>query len=298
MKKSKNILFAVLFLSVCSATTAQIAISGFGSTRSRVVTDSLHSAILNSWRTYSVFLPDSYDSNSEKNYPVLYLLHGIMDTNTGWYENGRVKSVMDQLAQSGDVCEMIIVTPNAGGNIYQGVWNGYFNMPGWNYEDFFFKEFVPHIETAYRIIADRSHRAIGGLSMGGGGSTVYAQRHPDMFCACYAMSALMTVPAGGGLPADSRRLMEIFENSVREHSAIDFVTNANSQTVEKLRKINWFVDCGDDDILFDVNILFYQAMRAAQIPCQLRIHDGAHNWQYWHLALFRALPFFSRSFGK
>ena len=291
-----RIIFVVLLLSVCSATSAQI--SGFGGTRSRVITDSIHSTVLDAWRTYSVFLPDSYDSNSEKNYPVLYLLHGILDTNTGWYENGRVKSVMDQLTQNGDVCEMIIVTPNAGGNIYEGVWNGYFNMPGWSYEDFFFNEFVPHIESTYRIIADRSHRAIGGLSMGGGGSTVYAQRHPDVFCACYAMSALMTVPAEGGLPSRGQSLMDIFENSVREHSAIDFVTNADSQTVEKLRKINWFVDCGDDDILFDVNILFYQVMRTAQIPCQLRIHDGAHNWQYWHLALYKALPFFSRSFGK
>jgi poly(3-hydroxybutyrate) depolymerase len=222
--KTNRSLFAVLFLLVCLEIPAQTL--RFGDTRSRVVTDSIHSAILDSYRAYSVFLPDGYDNNSEKKYPVLYLLHGILNTNKGWYENGRVKSVMDQLTQSGDACEMIIVTPNAGGNIYEGVWNGYFNMPDWSYEDFFFNEFVPHIERVYRIRADKSHRAIGGLSMGGGGSTVYAQRHPDMFCACYAMSALMTVPAEGGLPSHGQSLMDIFNNSVREHSAIDFVTDA------------------------------------------------------------------------
>ena len=266
--------------------------------RSRVVVDSLPSRILGETRGYTVLLPRNYDVNTDKKYPVVYLLHGIMDTNEGWYKNGQVKTVMDRLVESGETEEMIVVTPNAGGNIYAGVWNGYFNMPGWNYEDFFFQEFLPHIESKYRIIGDRAHRAIGGLSMGGGGSTVYAQRHPDMFCAVYAMSALMTLDANGGLPSHGQEKMDIFNRSVLEHSAIDFIRNADEATKEKLRSINWFVDCGDDDVLFDVDIEFYQAMRKAGIPCQLRVRDGGHDWEYWHTALYNALPYFSRSFGK
>ena len=266
--------------------------------RSRIVVDSLASKILGETRAYTILLPRNYEVNTGKRYPVVYLLHGIMDTNEGWYKNGHVKTVMDRLVESGEAEEMIVVTPNAGGDIYAGVWNGYFNMPGWNCEDFFFQEFLPHIESKYRVIADRSHRAIGGLSMGGGGSTVYAQRHPDVFCAVYAMSALMTLDANGGLPSHGQEKMDIFNNSVREHSATDFVCRADDRQKEALRAIRWFVDCGDDDVLFDVDIEFYQAMRDAGIPCQLRVRDGGHDWEYWHTALYTALPYFSRNFGK
>ncbi len=266
--------------------------------QSRVVTDSIHSKTLNAYRAYSVFLPKSYDVQTDKKYPVLYLLHGMLDTNSGWHTRGHVKDVMDQLTESGEASEMIIVTPNAGGNIYEGVWNGYFNMPGWNYEDFFYTEFLPYIEKTYRIIADKQHRAIGGLSMGGGGSTVYAQRHADMFCACYAMSALMNIPGENSTPSQGQDKMDILTKSVREHNAIQFVKNADATTITNLRSISWFVDCGDDDFLFDVNIDFFRAMRDAQVPCQLRIRDGGHTWEYWHSALYTALPFFSRSFDK
>ena len=57
-------------------------------------------------------------------------------------------------------------------------------------------------------------------------------------------------------------------------------------------------DCGDDDFLFDCNLDFYQAMRRAHIPCQLRVRDGGHTWEYWHSALYEALPFVSRVFGE
>lgn len=96
---------------------------------------------------------------------------------------------------------MIIVTPNAGGNIHME-WNGYFDMLGWKYETFFYTEFLPYIEKEYRVIGDRQHRAIAGLSMGGGGATNYGQRHSDMFCAVYAMSALMSIPEQGAVSAD------------------------------------------------------------------------------------------------
>ena len=90
----------------------------------------------------------------------------MWETNPVWAERGHVKDVMDRLVASGEACEMIIVTPNAGGNIHME-WNGYFDMPGWKYETFFYTEFLPYIEKKYRVIGDRLHRAIAGLSMGG-----------------------------------------------------------------------------------------------------------------------------------
>jgi len=265
--------------------------------QSRMETKTMHSNVLNDDREYNIFLPKSYETDVNRKYPILYLLHGLNDTNKGWTERGHVKDVADQLIASGEMCEMIIVTPNAGGNINQGAWNGYFNMPGWNYETFFFTEFVPYIEKTYRVIGDKQHRAVAGLSMGGGGATVYGQRHSDMFAAVYAMSALMNIPGETDAPPQNQDdKMWILTKSVREHDCSKYVTDADEARKEQLRSVRWFVDCGDDDFLLDRNIELTQAMRAAQIPCEFRIRDGGHTWEYWHSALYTCLPFVTRCF--
>jgi enterochelin esterase-like enzyme len=284
-------------LAFCLAVTAS-AQFGWGP-QSKIVIDSIESKVLNAYRAYSVFLPKSFETNPEKKYPILYLLHGVMDTNMGWVERGHVKDVMDQLVASGEACEMIIVTPNAGGNVYAGDWNGYFDMPGWSYETFFYTEFLPYIEKTYRAIGDKAHRAIAGLSMGGGGATSYGLRHPDMFSSVYAMSALMTIPNVGAVPSKNPGdKMEILNKSVVENSCIKYVENADEATKEQLRTVVWFVDCGDDDFLLDRNIEFTQAMRKANIPFQFRVRDGGHTWEYWHSALYTCLPFVTRNFNK
>ena len=122
-------------------------------------------------------------------------------------------------------------------------------------------------------------------------------RHPDMFCAVYAMSAWAALTAEqnasyGTAPGKIAPLQE----SVREHDCIEFINSANPETVETLKAIKWFIDCGDDDFLLDVNLSLYQAMRAKGIPCQLRVRDGIHNWEYWHTALSICLPFVSINF--
>lgn len=267
--------------------------------QSKVETKTIKSNVLDADREYSIFLPKSYDTDKNKKYPILYLLHGMMDTNKGWHERGHVKDVMDQLVESGEACEMIIVTPNAGGNIYEGVWNGYFDMPGWKYETFFYTEFLPHIESTYRVIGDKAHRAIAGLSMGGGGATSYAQRHSELFSSAYAMSALMSIPEQGAAPSQSPDdKMAILTKSVIENSCVKYVEEADETRKTQLRSVVWFVDCGDDDFLLDRNIEFTQAMRKAQIPCQFRVRDGGHTWEYWHSALYTCLPFVTRNFGK
>lgn len=290
----KKIILLLATLLISIGTMAQ-----WGGPQSKVVTDSIHSKILNANRQFTIYLPKSYEADTAKKYPILYLLHGMMGVNTSWFQDQRCKDVMDQLVASGEACEMIIVSPNAGGNIYAGAWNGYFNMPGWAYEDFFYKEFLPYIENTYRVISDKQHRAIAGLSMGGGGATSYAQRHSDMFCAAYAMSALMSIPEQGAAPAQNPDdKMALLTQSVIALSCVKYVEEADDARKQQLRTIAWFVDCGDDDFLLDRNIEFTQAMRKTQIPCQFRVRDGGHTSEYWHSALYICLPFVTRSFGK
>ena len=286
-----------LLLPALLAFSAASAQFGDWGPQSRVETKTIHSKVLNVDREYNIFLTKSYDTDKDRKYPVLYLLHGMMDTHKGWYERGHVKDVADQLMAYGEAAEMIIVTPNAGGNVYEGAWNGYFDMPGWKYEPFFFTEFLPHIESEYRVIGDKQHRAVAGLSMGGGGATAYGQKHSELFSTVYAMSALMNIPEQGTPPAqrpDDK--MAILTKSVQENNCIEYVEEADDARKAQLRTVSWFADCGDDDFLLDRNIEFMQAMRKAQIPYEFRVRDGGHTWEYWHSALYNCLSFVSRKF--
>lgn len=264
--------------------------------QSRTEVKTINSKILNADRQYTVYLPAGYEANPDRSYPVLYLLHGMNGTHEDWAGRGHLKDVMDQLRAAGEVVDMIVVTPNAGGPINDGAWNGYFDMEGWAYERFFYEEFLPTVEKEYRIKGDKANRAIAGLSMGGGGSTSYAQRHADMFCACYAMSALMHYEAPN--PTGEKNKMWHMLNAANKYSCVEYVKSADDKTKKALRTVAWYVDCGDDDFLFDYNIDFIMAMREARVPYQLRVRDGAHTWEYWHSALYEALPFVSRIFGK
>lgn len=283
----KYILSLILLLSISVSATA-----------GKIVTDSIYSKKLNCWQKYNVYLPTGFEK-SAKQYPVVYLLHGLYGNYSNWDKSGGMKLIADELIGTGEACEMVIVMPNAGDSDVRNYQNGYFNVEGWPYEDFFYQEFLPEVEKKYRILGNKEHRAIMGLSMGGGGSVVYCQRHPDMFSSCYAMSAWLDNKMGqvGGKNQKKDKLMIVCQ-SVCDNSAIDFVEKADDATIQKLRTVRWFIDCGDDDFLMDLSVLLYQKMRDKKIKAELRINNGVHNWEYWHLALRNALPFASRNFAK
>ena len=265
----KRILLAV-FLLVCA--------SGL-SARSRVVTESFPSEVTT--------------------YPVLYLLHGLYGTHLNWVETGGLDLVLDELIGTGEAAKMVVIMPCAGDPDIHAVQNGYFNVPGTPYEDFFFGELMPAFEAKYRCGGSKGMRAISGLSMGGGGSVVYAQRHPDMFSSCYAMSAWLDQQVKEPEdPKDREDKFYLTSVSVRDHSALKFVDEADDATVAALKGVKWFVDCGDDDYLLRLNVDFYFKMRAKGIPCELRVRNGIHNWEYWHTALRQSLPFASRNFRR
>ena len=163
------------------------------------------------------------------------------------------------------------------------------------------------IEKEYRVKADKAHRGIAGLSMGGGGCTSYAERHSELYCACYAMSALMHLNGGmggGQRPQQAQQgeqkpnKTQLLFEAVNRLSCVQYVENADEEQVKGLRSVAWYVDCGDDDFLFDCNLDFIKALRQKRVPYQLRVRDGGHTWEYWHSALYNALPFFSREFNK
>ena len=258
----------------------------------RVLECEMQSDILDCTKKYCVYLPQGY-ADGDKEFPVLYLLHGLTDTHTAWRDKGKVCEIATGLIEAGKAQEMIIVMPDAG-----TTYDGYFNSDGWRYEDYFFQEFIPHIESTYRVIPDRLHRAIAGLSMGGGGTTWYALNHSEMFSSAYAMSALMGLVSGSWITQDPDARRRVFMESAVANNNITVVENAAKEQCAKIASVRWFIDVGDDDFLFDNNMEFVKAMRNKRIPYQLRVREGGHTWQYWQEALYIALPFVSETFGK
>lgn len=263
--------------------------------RATIVTDSIYSQVMGEWVRYNVYLPPSFNADRQKQYPVLYLLHGLSNTYSTWVQNGRVQDVADSLISAGKIQEMVILMPNAGGPDIYHTWNGYFNMPGHAYEDFFFQEFLPTAEKKYHIVGDKGHRAISGLSMGGGGSVVYSQRHTDMFSSCYAMSPWLDFSTS--IQADTVNCLFHVVNAVRDHSALNFVEQATGDTLNALRTVKWFFDTGDDDFLLEQTERLHMLMRQRRVAAELRVRDGGHSWNYWHSALYTSLPFASRNFS-
>jgi enterochelin esterase-like enzyme len=255
------------------------------------------SKILKMDKKYAVYLPPDYET-SQRSYPVLYLLHGYGDDQSGWVQFGEVLRIADESIKSGNATAMIIVMPDA-----NAVNRGYVNdaKGQWRFEDFFFEEFIPYIEKTYRIRSEKRYRAISGLSMGGEGTFIYALHHPEMFSSACPLSAA-TGPAkveeSGKymLWAGAANLSESDRDAYyKKYSVLSLIQNMPDAQKKSVR---WFIDCGDDDFLFEGNSLVHIAMRKKEIPHEFRIRDGGHTWTYWRESLPVVLNFISMSFHQ
>ena len=154
------------------------------SAASSEVTDKHSSSILNRTMSINVYLPPSYSTNTTKDYPVLYLLHGMWGTYVDWQKNG-MQSIVDNAGGK----EMIIIMPDGLDALYV---DGY--QSGMKYETYMHDELIPYVESKYRIdTANGKNRANAGLSMGGFGAAYHGFKYPDMFSSIYAMSGAFEV---------------------------------------------------------------------------------------------------------
>lgn len=258
---------------------------------------SMASKILDGDRKFAAYFPPDYGT-SERSYPVLYLLHGGGDDQTGWVQFGEVLHLADEAINKGEATPMIIIMPDANTG-KRGYANDIKNQ--WRYEDFFFQEFMPFIENQYRIKKDKRYRAIAGLSMGGDGTFTYALHHPELFSAACPLSAATGPLTMAALKAG------IEKNGPRDVTEAEMESYFKRQSVLALieampdnakKAVRWYIDCGDDDFLYEGNSLVHIAMRKKEIPHEFRIRDGGHNWTYWRASLPTVLSFVSASFHQ
>lgn len=256
----------------------------------------LQSKILGMERKYAIYLPADYETSS-RTYPVLYLLHGGGDDQTGWVQFGEVLNITDKAVKEGTATPMIIVMPDANTTL-----RGYSNNATgtWLYEDFFFKELMPFVEKKYRIKTEKRFRAIAGLSMGGDGSFTYALHHPELFSSACPLSA-----ATGPLTMEMAKTYVRRSDSTATDAQIEAYFNRqsvlqliNNMPENQKKVVRWYIDCGDDDFLYEGNSLAHIAMRKKEIPHEFRTRDGGHTWTYWRQALPEVLAFVSQAFHQ
>lgn len=247
---------------------------------------------------YSVYLPADYEI-SDRSYPVVYLLHGYSDDETGWIQFGEANSIADKGIENGDFPPCIIVMPDGKVSWYCNSFDG---KDRW--EDMFIQEFIPFVEKEYRIRSKKEFRAIAGLSMGGYGALKLSMRHTDLFSTCVAMSS--------GTFTDE----QILENNQydgyfgniygpktknglsdnwKANSPIHLVENVDA---EKLKSVRFYIDCGDDDFLYKGNSTLHIIMRDLEIPHEYRVRNGGHEWGYWRTGLFDGLKYIAQSFHR
>lgn len=259
-------------------------------------TESMYSEILGSDRNYAVYLPPDYET-STRSYPVLYLLHGAGDDQTGWVQFGEIRRIADTAISNGTATPMIVIMPDADTGR-----RGYYNTlrDSWRYEDFFFDELMPYVENKYRIKGEKRYRAVAGLSMGGGGTFVYALHRPELFSSACPLSAYvgaLSLEAGKWLLTEEEKMIpnEELQAYFDTNNALALIQSGDP---DKIKSVRWYIDCGDDDFLYEGNSLVHIEMMNQEIPHEYRVRDGAHNWTYWRQSLPEVLHFVSQAFHQ
>ncbi len=258
------------------------------------------SAVLNRNVNYTIYLPADYDQ-SQRSYPVVYLLHGYTDDNTAWLQFGEINRYADKAIAEGTIPPMIIVMPDADSSFYINSYDG-----KEKYEDFFTKEFIPAIEKTWRIKAQKRFRGIAGLSMGGYGTLIYALKYPELFAAAAPLSAavladddITTFPEntwektfaqlyGRGLKGKDRLSKAWYDNSIPKL--------VETKSADDLKKVRYWIDCGDDDFLIKGNCNLHIMLTEKKVAHEFRVRDGVHDWKYWRTGIVDALKFIGESF--
>lgn len=278
---------------------AALLLSIAASAASRIEKCSMNSKILGVTKEYVVYVPDGYDENPGKAYPVLYLLHGLGGDCRTWTEKYDMKVIADWRIESGFCLPMLIVMPDARGVLpnNKGRNVGYVNRDGWMYEDYFFNELIPEIESAFRVLPGAKNRALSGLSMGGAGTVIYAMHHPESFSSACPMSARVEGTPGiePGTGGDS----EEFYAYSRKHNMVEYFKSQNAEKVAEIGKVRWYFDCADGDGLLEGETHLYFLMRKAGIKSvNLRVREGAHKADYWRTSLPEVMTYCSIGFAE
>lgn len=237
-----------------------------------------------------VALPDRYDEQPERRYPVLYLLHGMHGCESDWWLKGDAPGTVQRLIGEGGLEECIVVMPSDGGHGLGTFYVNWYDGTG-NFEDYMVEELLPFVDRTFRTLPDRRYRAIAGLSMGGYGSVTLALKHPELFgCAGSLSGALGDLSR---LPADEFRRSSLWAPIFGPQFGT-YAVRYNPFRLSEERKADGiapylYINCGREDDLFPHNEAFHRHLDAIGYTHDYDVFPGAHTWEYWKARLPEAL---------
>jgi enterochelin esterase family protein len=248
-----------------------------------------YSTALGRHRRMHIYTPPGYEKGSEK-YPVFYLLHGAMDCDDSWTSVGRAGFIMDNLIAAHKAVPMVIVMP-------AGHTSTTFTMPRPGdppprdeFAEDFVNDILPYVESHYRVIADRAHRAMAGLSMGGGQTLNIAMSHLDQFAYLGVFSSGV-FSRGMGRPGsagpDARPAPGPSPEWERQHAAM-----LDDAALKPGLKVLWF-STGSEDFLVPTTKATVDVLKKHGFAPVFQESPGGHTWINWrnYLAQFAPLLF-------
>ena len=258
-----------------------------------------YSKTLQKFRRMHVYTPPGYETSNKK-YPVFYLLHGAGDCDDSWTSEGRANFILDNLIADGKARPMIVVMPAGHTSQTQGFGGrGGATTPGAprrpQFDGDFVQDFVndimPYAESHYRIQADRAHRAIAGLSMGGGQTLYISIPHLDKFAYIGVYSSgLFGIPGGanpgrgrGGSTAANPGPNPVTVWEEQNRGSLD------NPALKKGLKLVWF-STGKDDGLLSTSKATVEMLKQHGFDVVFEESPGAHTWINWRNYLNEFAP--------
>lgn len=279
---------------------------GSATAQSRIDCNALNSHILKQLVHYCVYLPSGYDEGATlhpaKRYPVLYFLHGLGDNEQTLFNSGGW-TLLDDLRRQHKMGDFLIVAPEGRRSFYINSFDG-----STRYSDFFLQEFLPHIESEYRIHPGRAGRAISGISMGGYGALRFAFAHPELFSAVSAQSAALITESPQTLDSASRAgsplsgvLAAVFGNPINvPHWNTNSPFILAKRNAAAVRKMAIYFNCGQDDNYgFEKGAAaLHDELQKAGTKHEYHSYPGDHSLTYFLSHFAEVMEFHSKAFNR
>jgi S-formylglutathione hydrolase FrmB len=273
--------------------------------QSRIDCGALNSRILKQVVHYCVYLPDGYDAGATQHpprrYPALYFLHGLGDNEQTLFNSGGW-TLLDDLRNQHKMGAFLIAAPEGRRSFYINSADG-----SVRYNDFFLQEFIPQIESKYRILPGRTSRAISGISMGGYGAIRFAFAHPELFSAVSAQSAALITESPQSLDSASRSgtpmagvLAPVFGTPINvPHWIENSPFGLAKKNAAALRKMSIYFNCGQDDNYgFEKGAAaLHEELQKEGVKHEYHPYPGDHSLTYFLSHFAEVMEFHSKAFG-
>lgn len=242
-----------------------------------------------------VYLPEGYDQG-EEHYPVIYLLHGMFQSESHWLVKGNAEQTLDRMMGDGSLRKSIVVMPNDGGYGTGTFYVNWYDGTG-NFEDYILYDLISDIDKTYRTVPNASNRVVCGLSMGGYGSFLLALRNPEVFGAAVSMSGALTsteLIAPQYARSDISRMIGPLHGPYAQNHDLHKLAELR---LKESRMPELYFHCGSEDYLYSMNTAYREHLDRIGYAHKYESFSGEHNWDYWTAHLERSLAFLDSFFA-